>query len=156
MLGSSVGGGGSATRANGGPPVRCATTSASDDAPNTSTSRRAAASPADAEGSTSARAFRARANIAAGNAPAMERRLPSRPSSPMAMTPSRAAAGMTSCAVKMPRAIGRSKAAPSLRMSAGARLIVTLRAGSFQPLCNSADRTRTPPSLTALAPRPTR
>lgn len=55
----------------------------------------------------------------------------------------------------MTNAMGRSKAPPSLRRSAGARLITVVPCSSGQPeLCN-ADRTRSRLSLTAASGSPT-
>ncbi len=57
-----------------------------------------------------------------------------------------------------PMAIGRSNGR-ALRLpcrSAGARLTVSLRAGSFQPPCANAARTRTAHSTAARAPSPTK
>ena len=54
----------------------------------------------------------------------------------------------------MPTAIGTSKAAPSLRRSAGARLTVIRRGGSLKPLFSSAPRMRTRPSLHAGVGKP--
>jgi hypothetical protein len=59
-------------------------------------------------------------------------------------------------ASEQPQAIGRSKADPSSRMSAGARLTVTLYPeGKSKPQFFTADRTRSRISFTALSGRPT-
>jgi len=52
-------------------------------------------------------------------------------------------------------AIGRSKDAPSLRRSAGARFTVIFFRGRLRPTCSSAERMRTAPSRTEVAGRPT-
>ena len=64
-------------------------------------------------------------------------------------------ASSTPAAHSMPTAIGTSKAAPSLRRSAGARLTVILRGGSLKPLFSSAPRMRTRPSRTPASASPT-
>jgi hypothetical protein len=52
-------------------------------------------------------------------------------------------------------AMGTSKAAPSLRRSAGAKLTVILRKGNLNPLFSNAPRMRTLPSFTPASGRPT-
>ena len=69
--------------------------------------------------------------------------------------PSSAAGSTTPAAHSMPTAIGTSKAAPSLRRSAGARLTVIRRGGSLKPLFSSAPRMRTRPSRTPASASPT-
>ncbi len=56
---------------------------------------------------------------------------------------------------KMPRAMGRSKAGPSLRKSAGARLMTTLYRGNSYPEFCIALRTRSMLSFTAASGSPT-
>ncbi len=51
----------------------------------------------------------------------------------------------------MPSAIGTLKPSPSLRTSAGARLIVILRAGVVNPVCRIAARSRSLSSWTAAS-----
>jgi len=58
-------------------------------------------------------------------------------------------------AIRTPNAIGRSKAEPSLRMSAGARLTVILRLGNSKPELRSADFIRSKASRTAPSANPT-
>src|SRR5439155_5950653 len=58
-------------------------------------------------------------------------------------------------AARMPRAIGRSNEAPSLRMSAGARFTVILSTGKAKPALRIAVRTRSRLSRTAESGRPT-
>ncbi len=70
----------------------------------------------------------------------------SRRARPAAAPPSRRAA---------PSAIGRSKWLPSFSTSAGARLAVMRRAGSARPSADSAARTRSRNSATALSGSPT-
>src|SRR5580698_8400269 len=61
----------------------------------------------------------------------------------------------TPLAIRTPNAIGRSKAEPSLRMSAGARLTVILRLGNSKPELRSADFIRSKASRTAPSASPT-
>jgi hypothetical protein len=65
------------------------------------------------------------------------------------------AIGITFCTASMPSAMGRSYIGPSLRWSAGARLISTRPFGGTYPLLISAALTRSPDSFTAASGRPT-
>src|SRR5437773_3236428 len=58
-------------------------------------------------------------------------------------------------AARMPRAIGRSNEAPSLRMSAGARFTVIRSTGKAKPALRIAVRTRSRLSRTAESGKPT-
>ena len=80
---------------------------------------------------------------------------PSRETSPTITTSRKTADGMSPSAARMPTAMGRSKAAPSLRRSAGARLTVILRWGKLKPLLRSAERTRSRLSRTVRSGSPT-
>ncbi len=106
-------------------------------------------------GTTSRRIARPRAQAAMGSTPRTGRNVPSSASSPTKSVPSRAPASTTPAAHSMPTAIGTSKAAPSLRRSAGARLTVIRRGGSLNPLFSSAPRIRTRPSRTPASGSPT-
>ena len=61
----------------------------------------------------------------------------------------------TRTATSSARAIGRSKAGPSLRWSAGAKLMITRTRGPRNPLLRNADRTRSLDSWIALSGNPT-
>ena len=58
-------------------------------------------------------------------------------------------------AARMPTAIGKSRPAPLLRISAGARLTVTRRSGKGRPVPAMAARTRAALSRTAASGSPT-
>jgi len=58
-------------------------------------------------------------------------------------------------AAKMPTAMGRSKAEPSLRKCAGARFTVTRRRGHSKPALRMAAMTRSLLSRTVLSGNPT-
>ena len=92
---------------------------------------------------------------ATGSTPRTGRSAPSSPSSPRASTGAVRAAGSWPVATRRPNAIGRSKAVPSLRMSAGARFTVTRRGGSWKPEFSRAAETRSRLSFTAPAGSPT-
>ncbi len=92
---------------------------------------------------------------AMGSAPRIARSEPSSPSSPTAARPVNAVASSCFVATRMPSAIGRSKAVPSFRMSAGARFTVIRRGGTANPEFTSAAPTRSRLSFTAPAGRPT-
>ena len=81
--------------------------------------------------------------------------VPSSDSSPRAVVPSTASAGMISSAASTASAIGRSKWLPSLGRSAGDRLTVMRRDGMAMAIDDSAVRTRSRASDTALSGRPT-
>ena len=80
---------------------------------------------------------------------------PSSAISPSARKPSISSAGRTPIATIRPSAIGRSKWLPSLITSAGDRLTVMRLGGSASPMAQSAARTRSRLSPTALSGRPT-
>ena len=144
-------------RENGGigsSPLRCCTRARSDGAPMTWTSSIRAASGASEAGTMTVPIPFARANDTSGSTPFVWRIAPSRESSP------RKRVGLDGSstapeAARMPSAIGTSNAAPSLRTSAGARLIVILRAGKVNPVCRIAARTRSLASCTAASGKPT-
>ena len=96
-----------------------------------------------------------RAARASASTPRTGLRLPSRPSSAALQTPSSCSRGSWPLAPSSPRAIGRSKAGPSLRRSAGARLTTTRVRGTLRPLLRRAPRTRSRDSCTAASARPT-
>ena len=56
----------------------------------------------------------------------------------------------------MERAMGKSYADPSLRISAGAKLIITFLRGKKNPICFKADSTRRMDSLIVESGRPTK
>ncbi len=97
-----------------------------------------------------------RAQTARGSTPRTERTVPSSDSSPASIVPSSAPAAMRSCAARIPTAIGRSNAAPSLRSPAGARLTTILRPDIRSPVFSNAERMRCSLSFTALSGSPTR
>ncbi len=90
-----------------------------------------------------------------GSTPRTGRTRPSRASSPTKREVSFTSAGRAPAAVRMPMAMGTSKAAPSLRRSAGARFTVMRRSGYLKPLFSIAPRMRTRPSFTPTSGRPT-
>src|SRR5690606_4875556 len=92
---------------------------------------------------------------ATATAPRTGRKLPSSASSPNAITPSSARRGSRRSAASSASAMGRSKAGPSLRTSAGARLTTMRLGGSGRPSCFNAARTRSRDSCTAAPGRPT-
>ena len=87
--------------------------------------------------------------------PRQGRRLPSRPSSPAHQSPFSSGASSCPLAANRARAMGRSKAGPSLRKSAGARLTTTRTSGPRKPLFLKAARTRSRDSWVAASGRPT-
>ena len=66
-------------------------------------------------------------------------------------SPSRDAAGSAPAAARIPAAIGRSRPAPLLRRSAGARFTVTRRSGKRWPILAIAARTRAALSRTSAS-----
>ena len=80
---------------------------------------------------------------------------PESDSSPAKWTPSRASGGTLLHAARSAIAMGRSKLVPSLRRSAGARLMVIRFSGSSIPQFRTAASTRTCASCTALEASPT-
>ena len=92
---------------------------------------------------------------ATGSTPRIGRMWPSSESSPMAIEFSMSPGLRMPVAERMPSAIGRSKAAPSLRSSAGARLIVMRSTGNSSPAFRIAARTRSRLSRTVESGRPT-
>src|SRR5262249_37007036 len=95
------------------------------------------------------------AQAAIGSTPRTGRSAPSSASSPTNSVPSSTAGSSTPAAHSMPTAMGTSKAAPSLRRSAGARLTVIRRGGSLNPAVSSAPRMRTRPSRMPASASPT-
>src|SRR5881628_3296656 len=83
-----------------------------------------------------------RAAVAIDRAPRTAWTRPSSPSSPRTHQPSSAGSDVLPSAARMPRAIGRSNAAPSLRTPAGARFTVTRFVGYSKPALRSAARMR--------------
>jgi len=128
--GGAAGGGCPRSGGMGDAPWRCPTTCARVAAGWICSPSTSAASGALDCGTMSARVPRARAARAMGNSPVTGRRLPSSDSSPSRSTPSRRAGRSCPVAARIPTAMGRSKAGPALRTSAGARLMVILRAGT--------------------------
>ena len=124
-------------------------------APHTRSPSTNAASQALAWGTTKARAPWFRAAIAIASTPRIGRKLPSSPSSPALQISLLLAASSWPLASSSPRAIGRSKAGPSLRRSAGARFTTTRVSGTFRLLWRMAERTRSRASCTAASARPT-
>jgi hypothetical protein len=115
-----------------------------------------AASARLAGGTTSVRRRRRRAaRRATGSTPRTPRIVPSSPSSPSTIRSSSAARGIVPSATSVARAMGRSKAVPSLRTSAGARFTVTRRGGSGSPALARAAPTRSRLSFTPPAGSPT-
>ena len=107
-------------------------------------------------GSTSVGAAGVRArSLATGSTPRTGRSEPSSPSSPRATMPSVAPCRSWPVATSRPNAMGRSNAVPSFFVSAGARLTVTRRGGTWKPEFVSAAETRSRLSRTAPAGRPT-
>ena len=96
-----------------------------------------------------------RAPSAAASTPGTGRTRPSSPSSPIAACPRSASSGTCREAASKASAIGRSKAGPSFRSSAGARLTTIL--GPGQRSCADAKplRTRCFASWQARSGRPT-
>ena len=113
-----------------------------------------AASGPQARGQSRMRSSSAAA-MAAGKAPITATRVPSSDSSPRATVPSTASFGRMSSAASKAMAMGRSKCEPSLGRSAGDRLIVMRFDGRAMDMADSAARTRSRASDTALSGRPT-
>jgi AcrR family transcriptional regulator len=86
---------------------------------------------------------------------ALERTLASSDSSPTTRARSRRPGFTRPVAQRIPTAVGRSKAAPSLRRSAGARLTVIRSIGNSRPALRIAARTRSRLSRTVESGRPT-
>src|SRR5438552_336637 len=114
-----------------------------------------AASGAFAAGTTSPFSAARRAADAIDRAPRIAWTRPSRPSSPSTHQPSSAGSAVLPSAARIARAIGRSKAAPSLRTPAGARFTVTRFDGYSKPALRSAARIRSLASRTAPSGSPT-
>ncbi len=132
---------------------RNATTSLKCRIPNTRRSSATAASDALSAGTSRFAIFCRRAQAAIDSAPRTGRMAPSSDNSP---TKRCSSLGPTvPIAPKIPRAIGRSNPAPSLRTLAGARLIVTLLLGYPNPELSSADLIRSRLSRTAVSGIPT-
>ena len=140
--------------ASGAWPVKCRIVSISVAGAITSTALTQAASAPQAFGQISRRSSSAAA-IAAGSAPITGISVPSSDNSPSATVSSTSSRGITSIAARSASAIGRSKCEPSLGRSAGDRLTVIFFAGSARFSVESAARTRSRASLTALSGRPT-
>ena len=124
-------------------------------APHTRSPSTKAASAALPAATSSPRAPSRLAAKARASTPRIGRRRPSSPSSAALQIPSMHSAGIWSLASRRPRAMGRSKAGPSLRRSAGARLTTTRFSGIRRPLLRRAARTRSRDSWTAASARPT-
>src|SRR5260370_11833842 len=123
---------------------------------NTSRPSSTAAARPLACGTASARIPFSRAASAAERAPCTGRTPPSRESSSRKIMRSSGLPKNVPRHPRMPSAIGRSNAEPSLRTSAGARLMVTpWGAGKSYPQFFSADLIRSRLSLTAISGRPT-
>lgn len=110
--------------------------------PQTSRLLTTAASVALASGTIIPLKPSSRALMAIGRAPEMGRMVPSRLSSPMMSQPARGAAGILPSPARRAMAIGRSKAAPSLRTSAGARLMTVRLRRTSKPAWAVAVDTR--------------
>ncbi len=113
------------------------------------------ASGAFSRGTNRREIARARAYAAIGSTPRTGRTRPSRANSPTKREFSLTSGGIAPAAARIPTAMGTSKAAPSLRRSAGARFTVIRRNGNLKPLFSSAPRMRTRPSFTPASGRPT-
>src|SRR3712207_8498555 len=87
-------------------------------------------------------------------APLTPRSPPSSESSPTTPAPTNFSAGKEPEAARIANAIGRSKATPSLRRFAGARLTITFLVGNLYPLFEMATRTLSLASCTAASGRP--
>jgi len=98
-------------------------------------------------------AFDAPANDAM--APRTARMRPSNINSPIATVLENSGADICPSAARIPRAMGKSNAAPSLRMSAGARFTVMAPRGNSKSMAWIAARMRSIDSRTAAAARPT-
>src|SRR5438445_9507636 len=113
------------------------------------------ASLAFAWGTSRPRPPRSRTASAMLRTPGTGRTVPSRESSPIVRRPSSAPGGIWWVAARSPRAIGRSNAEPSLRVSAGARLTVIRLMGTSYPEFRTAARTRSRASRTPASGSPT-
>jgi len=136
-------------------PLRCEMTSDSRLAPNTSTPSTTAASGAFSTGRMRPLIPPALHASATERAPLTGLRAPSKPSSPTTAIPSSPSWGISPAPARSPSAKGRSKALPSFRMSAGARLTVIFRRGMEYPEFWIAAQTRSRPSRTAPSANPT-
>ena len=96
------------------------------------------------------------ASIAIGNAPLIAFKLPSKESSPMIKYVESFSDGICSLAAKIPIAIVRSYADPSLRISAGAIFTTIFILGITKPTCFKADSILRLLSFTALSGKPTK
>ena len=97
----------------------------------------------------------ATAASAAGKTPDTGWIAPSSANSPSTSAFSTASRGTTPIATIRPRAIGKSKCAPSFKTSAGAKLTAIRFGGKARPIDANAARTRSRDSATALSARPT-
>ena len=97
----------------------------------------------------------ATAAIAAGSTPDTGSIPPCSDNSPRTSMFATASDGTLPIATNSPNAIGRSKCAPSLTTSAGARLTAMRFGGRASPIEPSAARTRSRDSATALSASPT-
>ena len=134
-------------------PSRCRISAARHVAPITSTVPATAASRAFEAGRISPRV--PRQPFAIERAPRMGRNSPLSPSSPTKAYPSTSSPLTWPATTRSASAMGRSKALPVLGTSAGARLIVSRRGGITNPALARAAVTRSRPSRTAPAGRPT-
>ena len=98
---------------------------------------------------------RRRASYSMGRTPLTGRTDPSRESSPVMRASSVFSAEKRLQAERIPSAMGKSKAAPSFFVSAGARLTVIRLTGKEKPALRIAVRTRSRDSFTAESGRPT-
>ena len=114
-----------------------------------------APSPAFCGGRYSSFTPQRRASSTMGSTPFTPRMPPSRESSPMNSLPSTLSWGRYPEAARIPTAMGKSRAEPSLRRFAGARLTVMRFRGNRYPELRRAVRTRSRASLTAVSASPT-
>ena len=121
----------------------------------TRTPRTTAASGAFAAGSISSATPRRRSPAAIGRTPRVGSTAPSSDSSPTMARPGPSSRGIAPAAARMATAIGRSKAAPALRRSAGARFTVMRCGGKSKPELRMAARTRSRLSRTLASGSPT-
>ena len=137
------------------PDRRSAMASGSVETPTAARPVRIRASASFSAGTSSRRIFSSRARIAMGRTPVTREMLPSSPSSPTAMTPSRACSGRSPTAARMTRAMGRSKRQPLFGRSAGARLMVIRFGGRAISMFLRAVLTRSSASRTWAVRSPT-
>ena len=127
----------------------------SDLAPTTFTSSTIPASWAFSSGRITPLMPLSRAHIAMGKAPLTGRSVPSNANSPNIISLSKYSFWTFPIAARMPMAMGKSNADPSLRISAGAKLIVTCFRGNLNPEFLMAAVTRSLLSFTAPSGSPT-